>query len=89
MKLTVKMLPPYCKPGEKGEHALELEAERVDLRLLAGYIARTWADRLGFTLVDEKGLLTAEFMVNGRPARPDTVLKDGDTVTIIPYICGG
>ena len=28
-------------------------------------------------------------LVNGRPARPDTILHDGDTVSVLPHISGG
>jgi len=28
-------------------------------------------------------------LVNGRPARPDQELRDGDTVSVLPHISGG
>ncbi len=28
-------------------------------------------------------------LVNGKPARPDTVLKNGDVVSVLPHISGG
>ncbi len=28
-------------------------------------------------------------LVNGKPAKPDTPLKDGDVVSVLPHISGG
>jgi molybdopterin converting factor small subunit len=89
MKLTIKLLPPYSKRGEPGEHTLQLKGESIDLQQLAWYLSREWKDKFDYPLIDAKKLLTAEFMVNGKHATLDTVLKDEDMVTIIPYICGG
>lgn len=89
MRLTVKLLAPYCKPGEMGSYVLELEEDQINLQQLAEYLSRAWKDRLAFPLVDKKGFLTAEFMANGRYASLDTVLSEGDMITVIPYVCGG
>ncbi len=91
MQLTVKLLPPYCKPGAQGELRLELPADRDrwDLRQLAEYLSRERADLIAYPLMDKKGILTAEFMVNGKHAPVDRLLEPDDAVTVIPYICGG
>ncbi len=89
MKLNIKLMPPYRKKGEPFEHTLQLNGESIDLRQLAFYLNREWRERFNYPLIDAKNLLTAEFMVNGRHASLEHVLKDGDRVTVIPYICGG
>ncbi|NLC10860.1 MAG: MoaD/ThiS family protein, partial [Firmicutes bacterium] len=41
-------------------------------------------------LVDEqKGYLTAEFIVNGKHAKLEQKLNSGDEITVVPYISGG
>jgi molybdopterin converting factor small subunit len=89
MKITVKLMPPYRKKGDQGEYLIELDAERLNLEYLAGYLNDNHRDLFGFTLIDERGLLTAEFIVNGRSASLTDPLAEGDMVTIFPYICGG
>ncbi len=89
MELTIKLLPPYRIKGEPDEHTLRLKGEAINLQQLVRHLAREWKDTLGFPLVDNKELLTAEFIVNGKHASLEMVLKDGDQVTIVPYICGG
>ena len=89
MKLTIKLLPPYRKKGEPDCHDLQLDDQAIDLQQLAVYLSREWKNKFGYALIDDKNLLTAEFMVNGRHASLDTVLEDDDQVTVIPYICGG
>ncbi len=89
MQLIIKLGPPYCKPGEIGTHTLELEQDHINLQQLAIYLSRVWEKRLAIPLIDEKGGLTAEIMVNGKIASADTVLSEGDIVTVIPLICGG
>jgi molybdopterin converting factor small subunit len=89
VRLAIKLLPPYKQPGEQGDYSLELSGEALNLQQLAAHLSRAWRERLAFALVDDKGLLTCEFMVNGRHTPPDTPLADGDTITLIPYICGG
>ncbi len=89
MKLIIKLMPPYCKKGDPDERVLQIKEESIDLQQLAGYLSREWGDTLNFALFDGSDMLTAEFMVNGRHASLDTVVKEGDLVTVIPYICGG
>jgi molybdopterin converting factor small subunit len=89
LRLTIKLLPPYRKPGETGEYDLELAGGPLSLQQLAEHLSQAWRERLAFAPVDDKGLLTCEFMVNGRHAPPETAPADGDTVTLIPYLCGG
>lgn len=89
MKLNVKLLPPYIKRGEKDEYSLQLDVQSIDLEQLAFYISREWQDKLAYEIIDSNKILTAEFMVNGKHASVDTVLREGDSVTVIPYICGG
>ncbi|MEW5783983.1 MAG: hypothetical protein AB1767_02680 [Bacillota bacterium] len=87
--MSVKLLPPYCKPGEPGEFPLELPDDRWDLRRLAEYLDNERRNSLGFALLDSKGFLTAEFLVNGTHVPDGRVLQENDLVTVIPYICGG
>ncbi len=89
MRITIKLLPPYSKKGEPNEYPLELEEDTVSFKQLAVYLSAEWKDRLGFPLLDEKGALTAEFIVNGNYVSLGYQLKDGDRLSIIPYICGG
>ena len=89
MKLTIKLLPPYRKKGEPDEHPILIEEQPVDLQQLAVHLSRKWKDRLGYALIDDKKLLTAEFLINGKHVPLETVLEEGDQITIIPYICGG
>ncbi len=89
MNLTIKLLPPYRKKGEPGEHALQLDDQQITLQKLALYLSCEWKDKFAYPLIDGKNLLTAEFLVNGKHASLETILNDGDRVTVIPYICGG
>lgn len=89
MKLTIKLQPPYCKKGYSDERIIRLNVESIDLQELARHLAREWKDTFNYALFDDKKLLTAEFIVNGKHVLPDRTVKDGDQVTIIPYICGG
>jgi molybdopterin converting factor small subunit len=89
MKITIKLFPPYRKKDELEEQQLVLKQQSVSLENLSLYLAKKWPDRFDYPLIDERGLLTAEFMINGKHASIDQNLKDGDTVSIIPYICGG
>ncbi|MBM4236829.1 MAG: MoaD/ThiS family protein [Firmicutes bacterium] len=89
MIITVKLMPPYRKKGDPGEHPLTLASEELNIEQLAGYLSANHRELFGYTLIDERGLLTAEFIVNGKHVALDQQLKDGDIVTVIPYICGG
>jgi molybdopterin converting factor small subunit len=89
MNITIKLLPPYSKKGEPNEYPLELKEEAISFQQLALHLSAVWKDRLGFPLLDEKEALTAEFIVNGNYVLNDYQLKDGDRLSIIPYICGG
>jgi len=89
MNLTIKILPPYVKKGELDEYMLQLKEQNVDLQQLAWHLSREWKDKLNYVLIDDKNRLTAEFIVNGSHASLDLLLKEGDHVTIVPYICGG
>lgn len=87
--VTVKLMPPYRKAGDSGEYTLAVPPEGMNLRRLAGHIDEQWKDRLAFPLVDGLGHLTAEFIVNGRHVPAETLLSDGDRITVIAYIGGG
>jgi molybdopterin converting factor small subunit len=89
MKITIKLMPPYRKKDDPGEHLLDLDYRNLDLEGLARYLSEQYKDLFGYALIDTRGLLTAEFIVNGKNAAPQTNLQEGDRVTIIPYICGG
>lgn len=89
MKITIKLLPPYSKKGEPNEYPLELKEEAISFQQLALHLSAEWKDRLGFPLLDEKEAFTADFIVNGNYVLNDYQLKDGDRLSIIPYICGG
>lgn len=89
-RFTIKLLPPYRPAGDSGEYTLELAAPaEITLEQLAAYLQEEWAERLAYALVDGSGNLTAEFMVNGKPASNSREAADGDTITIFPYIAGG
>ncbi|MDY6826854.1 MAG: MoaD/ThiS family protein [Bacillota bacterium] len=89
MILIIKMMPPYCKKGTPDEREFELAGTSVSLREMVVRLNREWQDVLDYPLVDSLGQPTAEFTINGNSTSPDQLLKDGDKVTIIPYICGG
>ena len=89
MKITIKLFPPYRKKGESEEQQLLLKQQSISLENLSLYLAKKWPDRFDYPLIDERGCLTAEFMVNGKHASLDHVVSDKDAVSIIPYICGG
>ncbi len=89
MIITVKLMPPYRKKGDPKEHTLTLESKQLTMEELAGYLSANHRELFGYALIDERGLLTAEFIVNEKHVALDHHLKDGDIVTIIPYICGG
>lgn len=89
MELTIKLLPPYRKKGEPGEELLQIDDQALDLQNLAVYLSREWKNKLAYPLIDQHDLLTAEFMVNGRHATLETILADGDRITVIPYLGGG
>ncbi|MGM0689457.1 MAG: MoaD/ThiS family protein [Bacillota bacterium] len=89
MNLTIKILPPYAKKGEPDQYIIQLEEHTVDLQQLALHLSREWKDKLNYVLIDDHNRLTAEFIVNGSHASLDLPLKEGDHVTIVPYICGG
>ena len=82
-------MPPYIKKGDQDQFSLQLDLQSIDLQQLAQYLSREWKEKLAYEIIDSNKILTAEFMVNGKHANLDTVLKDGDSVTLIPYICGG
>lgn len=89
MNINVKLMPPYRKKGDPGEYRIELDEDQPNLESLARYLSARHSDLFGYALIDERGLLTAEFVVNGKSAPPDQRLEQDDLVTIIPYICGG
>jgi len=89
MNIKIKFMPPYIKKGEQDQFNLQLDVRSIDLQQLAQYLSREWKDKLAYEIIDSNKILTAEFMVNGKHASVDTMLKDGDSVTLIPYICGG
>jgi molybdopterin converting factor small subunit len=89
MKITIKLFPPYRKKGEPDEQQLLLKHQSINLENLSLYLAQEWPDRFDYPLIDERGCLTAEFMVNGKHASLSHTVNDKDTVAIIPYICGG
>ncbi len=89
MKIIIKLMPPYRKKGEQGEYPIDLDAERPNLEQLADYLSTNHRDLFGYSLVDDRGLLTAEFIVNGRSASLTDPVSEGDIVTVVPYICGG
>ncbi|MDW7739747.1 MAG: hypothetical protein SCJ97_06790 [Bacillota bacterium] len=89
MKIIVKLMPPYRKKGDQGVYPFELDVEQLNLEDLAGYLNTKHRELFGYALLDERGLLTAEFIVNSRSVSITDNLKEGDIVTVVPYICGG
>jgi molybdopterin converting factor small subunit len=89
MKITIKLFPPYRKKGDSEEHLLLLKQQSISLENLSLHLAKKWPDRFDYPLIDERGLLTAEFMVNGKHVSLSHKVADNDKVSIIPYICGG
>jgi len=89
MIITVKLMPPYRKKGDPSDHTLTLKSEQPTVEELAGYLSANHRELFGYDLIDSRGLLTAEFIVNGKHVALGYQLKDGDIVTVIPYICGG
>jgi molybdopterin converting factor small subunit len=89
MNIKIRLMPPYRKKNDPGEHLLNLRKEITNLEELARYLSAEQRDLFGYALIDARGVLTAEFMVNGKNAALETILNEGDLVTVIPYICGG
>ena len=90
MQLTIKLLPPYRQAGDKGELPLELQQRELTVQQLSEYLHQKWGDKLAYPLFDTiKGYHTAEYIVNGKHASLEQVLKNGDEVTVVPYISGG
>ncbi len=89
MKLTIKLLPPYTKSGQPEDHIFQLEAQSVKLDDLARLISKEWQDVLQYSLIDDKKMVNAEFAVNNSLVRLDYKVKDGDQVTVLPYVGGG
>ena len=90
MHLKIKLLPPYRRAGEKDTSSLELEVEELTVKELVDYLSREWQEKLEYPMVDEqKGYLTAEFIVNGKHAKLEQKLNSGDEITVVPYISGG
>jgi len=89
MLVTIKLMPPYRKAGEPGEFSLTLPEGIGSLNELAEYLSREQPENLAFDLLDHRGLLTAEFLVNGKHVPVEYAPVDGDLITVIPYICGG
>ena len=89
MKLEIKLLPPYTRSGRPEEHTLELGGQSIKLQDLAFYLSKQWADRLNYNLINDKKLVNAEFAVNDKLVSLDHRVKDGDQVTVLPYVGGG
>jgi molybdopterin converting factor small subunit len=89
MKIYIKLMPPYRIKGDPGEFLVELDVDRLNLEDLANYLTANHQDLFGYALIDDRGLLTAEFIVNGRSVSLTDFLKEDDIVTVVPYICGG
>ena len=89
MRITLKLLPPYRKTGESGEFSLTLPEEVGSLKDLVSYLSMEKADILAFELVDRQGVLTAEFLVNGKHEPVEYIPIEGDLIAVIPYNCGG
>jgi molybdopterin converting factor small subunit len=89
MQLTIRLFPPYRKMNESGEFSLDLKQHSLNLEQLAYYLDQKYKDRFDYPLIDERRVLTAEFMVNGAHQPLSFSLSDQDEVSIIPYLCGG
>ncbi len=89
MKLTIKLTPPYKKKDSPAEFEVELNSEKTSVHDLVQYLAREHHDRFDFPLIDKKGIITAEFMVNSKHEPLRFKVSDGDHITVIPYIGGG
>lgn len=88
MKIYIKLLPPFSRPG-KSSLELELPGDKCDLAGLINYLDTERTGIIPFKLADTKEVRTAEFKINGKTASRGQALRDGDEVTVIPYICGG
>ena len=89
MKLEIKLLPPYTKSGRPEDHTLEMDVSSISLRDLAFFLSREWEDRLNYSLFHDEKLVSAEFAVNDRLVSLDHQVKDGDRITVLPYVGGG
>ncbi len=89
MKLTIKLLPPYTKSGRPEDHSLQLEAQSIKLEDLVRLINKKWQDILEYSLINDQKLVNAEFAVNNKLVKLEDKVKDGDQITILPYVGGG
>lgn len=89
MKLKIKLLSPYTRSGRTEDHVLELKGSSMRLRDLALYLSSEWKDRLKHSLLDDDKLVNAEFAVNDKIVSLEHQVKDGDRITVIPYVGGG
>ena len=87
--ITINLAPPFKKDKETSSFPIQLPRENMTLKNLALHINETYASSLKVTLLDEKGFLSASFMVNGKYAQPKQIVKKGDAIIIYKRIGGG
>jgi molybdopterin converting factor small subunit len=75
VRIDAKLGIARYMPGERGDFEIEIgDAEKV-----SGLLARLGVPEGAVALV----------MINQEKGEPDTVLKDGDVVSLLPLIVGG
>ncbi len=87
--ITINLAPPFKKDKETSNFTVELPEDNMTLKDLALHINNTCSSSLQVNLLDEKGLLSASFMVNGKHAPPKQVVNEGDVIVIYKRIGGG
>ena len=87
--ITINLAPPFKKSKETFNFTMELPRDNMTLKDLALYINKTFYNSLQVNLLDDKGFLSASFMVNGKYAPPKQVVNKGDVVVIYKRIGGG
>jgi len=89
MSILIKLLPPFKKPGTRGEFTVNLSAVITSPADLASFIADSLAEELAYPVFDNRGNLNADFLLNGSPLLNSDHIDDGSHIMVIPLICGG
>ncbi len=87
--ITINLAPPYKIDKKTSNFTMQLPRENMALKDLALYINNTYSSSLQVNLLDDKGFLSASFMINGTYALPKQIVKKGDAIVIYKRIGGG